>query len=56
MSMNEVIHPLDCFPLVRSRSLDEARQLYSSTATPTRVEIGARESFECHMNYVAIGR
>lgn len=52
---NDVSLPLDRYPLVRSRSLDEVRQLYSSTSTPARVEAEGREPFECRLNYAAVG-
>ena len=54
-SGSEVLLPLDRYPLARSSSLDEVRQLYSDTATPTRVEVPGRERFQCRLNYAAVG-
>ena len=55
VSGNEVSLPHDQYPLIRSRSLDEVRQFYSSTSTPTRIEVPGREQFECRLNYAAVG-
>jgi AraC-like DNA-binding protein len=54
-SRNEVSLPLDRYPLVRSSSLDEVRQLYSKTVNPTRAEVPGRERFECRLNCAAAG-
>jgi hypothetical protein len=54
-SGNEVPLPLDRYPLARSSCLDEVRQLYSNTATPTRLEVPRRERFQCRLNYAAVG-
>jgi hypothetical protein len=54
-SRNEVSLPLDRYPLVRSSSLDEARELYSKTSNPTRVEVPGRERFECRLNCATVG-
>src|SRR5262245_9111087 len=54
-SGNEVPLPLDRYPLPRSSSLDEVRQLYSNTATPTRLEVPRRARFQCRLNYAAVG-
>jgi len=52
---NEVSLPLDRYPLARSSSVDEVRQLYSKTASPIRVEVPGRERFQCRLNCVAVG-
>ena len=54
-SSNEVSLPLDRYPFARSSSLDEVRQLYSKTISPTRVEVPGRERFECRLNCAAVG-
>jgi hypothetical protein len=54
-SGNEVSLPLDRYPLTRSSSLDEVRQLYSNTATPTRLEVPRRARFQCRLNHAAVG-
>src|SRR5262245_56463418 len=54
-SGNEVPLPLDRYPLPRSSSLDEVRQLYSNTARPTRLEVPRRARFQCRLNYAAVG-
>ena len=52
---DDVSLPLNQYPLIHSRSLDEVRQFYSSTSTPTRIEVPGRERFECRLNYAAVG-
>jgi AraC-like DNA-binding protein len=54
-SRNKVSLPLDRYPLARSSSVDEVRELYSKTATPTRVEVPGRERFQCRLNCAAVG-
>src|SRR5262249_34157715 len=54
-SRHEVSLPLDRYPLARSSSVDEVRQLYSKTATPSRVEVPGRERFQFRLNYAAVG-
>jgi AraC-like DNA-binding protein len=55
VSRKEVSLPLDRHLLIKSRSLEEVRQLYSSTSTPTRVELPGPEPFECRLNHAAVG-
>lgn len=54
-SRSEVSLPLDRYPLARSSSVDEVRQLFSKMAHPTRVEVPGRERFQCRLNCAALG-
>lgn len=50
-----VLLPLNQRPLIRTNSIDEARQMYSSTSTPIRIDASGRGPAELHINHADVG-